>query len=253
MTLNTFKLSETPQYNINVPDNTQLSFFGWLKSFSIVSWIIIIVILSLLGFNVFLYLAKGVNSFEYILKSLNDLINSGKLEQDIPTETDNANNNSLPNEHVKSIQKNNIDLDQTQVTINRPPNEIVEANNYHTQLEANRIQSNEQKKQVVNSSVPYDYKNNNNEIDDNSLQYGNDKATLNIALNSTQEQPPLQYGDEYEAHEAKSSFQENKAGWCFIGEDSGGRSCSNVGLNDVCMSGEIFPSKDVCINPKLRM
>ena len=52
---------------------------------------------------------------------------------------------------------------------------------------------------------------------------------------------------------SKISFQENKSGWCFIGEDSGGRSCSNVGLNDTCMSGEIFPSKDVCINPKLRM
>ena len=252
MNTNTIKLSETPQYSINVPsDTSQLSFFGWLKSFSILSWIIIICILSLLGFNVFLYLAKGVNIFENILKSFNDLINAGKLEENIPTEAD---NNSLSTGQIKSIHNNNTGnaSPHTQVTDDNPSDENVEANNYHSQLEPNRIQSNEPQNQNINSSVPYDYKNNNN-VNDNLAQYGSDKATLNIALNSTQEQPPLQYGEEYEAHEAKSSFQENKSGWCFIGEDSGGRSCSNVGLNDKCMSGEIFPSKDVCINPKLRM
>ena len=251
MNTSAFKLSETPQYN--VPDNTPSSFFGWLKSFSIITWVVIIFILSLLGFNVFLYLAKGVNIFENFLKGFNDLINAGKLEKDIPAEPDNAINNSLPTDEIKSPQKNNTNdniSSQTPLNENRQSNEHIEANNYHPRLEANRIQSNDPKNRVTD--VPYDYKNDTN-TNDNSLQYGNDKATLNIALNSTQEQPPLQNGDDYEAHEAKSSFQENKSGWCFIGEDSGGRSCSNVGLNDTCMSGEIFPSKDVCINPKLRM
>ena len=43
-----------------------------------------------------------------------------------------------------------------------------------------------------------------------------------------------------------------KAGWCYIGEDRGFRTCAQVGVNDKCMSGEIFPSQEICINPNLR-
>jgi hypothetical protein len=44
----------------------------------------------------------------------------------------------------------------------------------------------------------------------------------------------------------------SKAGFCYIGEDRGFRSCIEVGEGDVCMSGDIFPTQDVCVNPKLR-
>lgn len=44
----------------------------------------------------------------------------------------------------------------------------------------------------------------------------------------------------------------NKSGWCFIGTYSGYRSCSKVGEADKCMSGDIFPTHDVCVNPNLR-
>lgn len=43
-----------------------------------------------------------------------------------------------------------------------------------------------------------------------------------------------------------------KTGWCYIGEDRGIRSCISVNANDTCMSGDIFPTQDVCINPSLR-
>ena len=41
-------------------------------------------------------------------------------------------------------------------------------------------------------------------------------------------------------------------GFCYIGYDDGQRECVQVYPGDVCMSGEIFPSLDICINPKLR-
>ena len=44
-----------------------------------------------------------------------------------------------------------------------------------------------------------------------------------------------------------------KAGYCLVGEDRGNRSCIYVNESDTCMSGDIFPSKDKCINPKLRV
>ena len=44
----------------------------------------------------------------------------------------------------------------------------------------------------------------------------------------------------------------SKAGFCYIGEDRGFRSCIEVGEGDICMSGDIFPTQDICINPNLR-
>jgi hypothetical protein len=44
-----------------------------------------------------------------------------------------------------------------------------------------------------------------------------------------------------------------KAGYCLVGEDRGNRSCAYVNESDTCMSGNIFPSKDKCINPSLRI
>ncbi len=53
---------------------------------------------------------------------------------------------------------------------------------------------------------------------------------------------------------SNSSIQNpNKSGYCYIGTEKGFRSCVYVGKNDKCMSGDIFPSKDICINPKLRV
>ena len=43
-----------------------------------------------------------------------------------------------------------------------------------------------------------------------------------------------------------------KAGYCYIGEDRGFRSCIKVSEQDTCMSGNIFPSQNICINPSLR-
>jgi hypothetical protein len=58
--------------------------------------------------------------------------------------------------------------------------------------------------------------------------------------------------DDYEPNEASSSVHIGKAGWCFIGEDRGFRTCSKVTENDKCMSGDIFPSQNLCIHPNLR-
>ena len=44
----------------------------------------------------------------------------------------------------------------------------------------------------------------------------------------------------------------SKSGYCYIGEDRGFRSCIKVGENDECISGDIFPTMDICINPNLR-
>lgn len=45
--------------------------------------------------------------------------------------------------------------------------------------------------------------------------------------------------------------EENGGEWCFIGESNGDRYCS-ISQGNLCMSGNVFPTKDLCINPKIR-
>ena len=46
--------------------------------------------------------------------------------------------------------------------------------------------------------------------------------------------------------------QSGKAGYCYIGEDRGFRSCAKVEAGDKCMSGEVYSRQERCIDPTLR-
>lgn len=46
--------------------------------------------------------------------------------------------------------------------------------------------------------------------------------------------------------------QTGKAGYCYIGEDRGFRSCVKVEAGDKCMSGQVFSHPEICANPSLR-
>jgi len=69
-------------------------------------------------------------------------------------------------------------------------------------------------------------------------QYGPEKGSAPVADDATS---------------ATQKQQKGKSGYCFIGEDRGFRSCIHVEQGDSCMSGDIFPTKEVCINPNLRV
>ena len=76
------------------------------------------------------------------------------------------------------------------------------------------------------------------------------QSALNQTLDAYQQQSSNQ---DYQASEATSSIGGQQAGWCYIGADNGARTCGQVGSSDLCMSGDIFPTKEVCVNPNLRV
>ena len=87
-----------------------------------------------------------------------------------------------------------------------------------------------------------------NKIDDKTQGTG---QALNDAVKKYKNSPSTPVPDD-----AGSRTQSNKAvgksGYCYIGEDRGFRSCIQVNETDTCMSGDIFPTRDICINPNLR-
>jgi hypothetical protein len=88
-----------------------------------------------------------------------------------------------------------------------------------------------------------------NKIDDNS------KIDMKLLEKAVQNQNKPKSEDP-EPDEAGSRTQSSKAkiksGFCYIGEDRGFRRCISVGEGDKCMSGDIFPTDEICVNPSLR-
>ena len=82
--------------------------------------------------------------------------------------------------------------------------------------------------------------------DQAQAQAQSSNAGLQRALSHAKKQPPR-------PDDATSRTQRTgKSGYCYIGEDRGFRSCIKVGEEDTCMSGDIFPTHAICINPRLR-
>ena len=49
----------------------------------------------------------------------------------------------------------------------------------------------------------------------------------------------------------QNSVSKGKASWCLIGDYNNKRGCVSVNDSAKCMSGEIFPSQEMCLNPNL--
>ena len=81
-----------------------------------------------------------------------------------------------------------------------------------------------------------------------------DRLNLEKALASphcpTQTPPPPVEPDQ-SSNTIQNPIAAKKGGWCLVGEDSGVRGCVRVEEHDKCMSGQIFPSKEICVKPPI--
>jgi len=224
LTQSILQSSETtlPSFNSETYSNTDSTTSGWLdslKNINATTWILIILILAFLGFNIFVYLAKGTQTvtdiFAPITKQLFGVTGT-VIGQTVDVSAEGA-------KAVVGGTANAIQGGLTTVQ-NITPNGA-----------------------VAPSSVKGQSMNEQNAIQHSQIE----NSTLNKALNTAQTSQPQQ--QDYQAHEASSSIHTGgKSGWCYIGDDRGFRTCSEIGVNDTCMSGDIFPSQEICMNPNLR-
>ena len=42
------------------------------------------------------------------------------------------------------------------------------------------------------------------------------------------------------------------SGYCYVGSDRNVRTCVKINAGDQCMSGKVFPTENLCINPNLK-
>jgi hypothetical protein len=207
-------------------------FFGSLFSVSITTWIIIILVLAFLGFNIFLYLAKGTQDITNFFAPI-----IAKILGAFAMVTGQVINTTATG--AKAVVNTTADVIDTGLT--GVQNVTQEATDFVSQ---NATQGNKASSSVGGTRLP-------NAIPTADVMQNN---TLNKALNNSNVKQNIGQSQDYLADDANSSIQksQSKGGFCYIGDDRGNRSCMRVNENDSCMSGEIFPTNEICINPSLR-
>lgn len=202
---NTFKIND----NSSTFQNNSPSFFQWVTSISIYTWILFLIVLSLLTFNIFIYLDKRntylKDSYKYIYNIIKQTLSVSKEQKEENEETCESQKHE-EDAHIKEKDISKIDEDD-------------DGDDAHKNMMKNN--------------------------------------PLNIALNDYPDHgnPKQDHGNDgdYQADDSRSFLNSRKEGWCFIGENNGARICGEVGINDKCMSGEIFPSREICVNPNIRV
>ena len=108
--------------------------------------------------------------------------------------------------------------------------------------------------QNVSNTIPLANSLNNTALDKalNTALIQDSRGSMNNANMSNNMPNTFNYTADDSMSNIQQSKSSSKSGWCFIGEDRGFRSCIKVNENEKCMSGDIFPSQEICINPNLR-
>ena len=181
-----------------IPQNTDSLTNNWdmLYIFKI---FLIIIILALLGLNIFTYLEKGTDFFSHLINEYGQFIPKGiKKTLNI------------------SEKGTKLGLDVAAGTLKDVKDVMDKDLGFHAKTWKARDKNLEK-----------------------SINAGNFRGINNFP--------------QYEPQESDDKIQENnKKGWCYVGTDRTFRSCIKVNKSEKCMSGKIFPTKDICINPSLR-
>jgi hypothetical protein len=228
--------------------------YGWK------TWIIIILILALIGINVFYVIGRGSqfagNVTQYLANIFNDIfgpllkllglatLETTKQTIDLASTGTNAISSGIANtanKGINAIEDNAINKNSSMPSSYSSP--VPLSNSTLSPLSPGQIGQ--------TNSIPNNVSNTNYEsINNNNLKQklGQLKTdSLEKALKNAAQTPEVLPDD------SQSNIQSGpQSGWCYIGSDKGTRACAQVGVNDGCMSGDIFPSQEICINPNLR-
>jgi hypothetical protein len=192
---------------------------------SIWFWLILIIVLAFVGFNIFSYLAKGTDILVQFTSFFTDIFEN--ISKFI------INLSATGTQAAADVGASSIDTSLEVVKENtdgRPnePEPQQQQQGQQQQQSQQQQQGQQQQQLYMQQQKPYP-----------------------TSYPQSNEFPPSQ--TEMEPMPASAMDADNKSGWCLVGQEQGFRSCIEVNEFDKCISGNIFPSKDICTNPNLRV
>ena len=227
------------------------------------TWVIIVLVLALIGINIFAYLAKGTQEtaslFGKIVGPILKIFGYETLETTKQTVQASATGTKAGVDIVantgigiiNTIEDSGIPTGTTGTAVglssDTNANTNMNTNTYNKNTNTyNKNANTNTNIQGINASSSLPVQNRIQQTGGNIEQW--QEGSLEKALENAS-----QLENQVEPDNSRSSIQTTgKAGWCFIGKDQGFRTCSEIGVNDGCMSGDVFPSQEICMNPSLR-
>ena len=234
-----------PTNSLYAQDNSDLysSRMKYIKTF--VFWFVIIILLSLYGLNIFKYLAQGtdiitalISPFTYVIA----LLTGDTFKSTI------QNISQGGQILIAELSKFFGDLIKYSSQFFSGSLKVAEKSSVSAidQLQSNIIKdktiSTESKKSVKNEKLEkeleYDTNTNERKINERSREISSEVKNSIDKKEKTAPVPLQSNSNEY--------------GYCYIGKTNNVRNCAKVSSKNKCMSGDIFPTMDLCINPNLR-
>ena len=225
-TLSTKSISDSISEQINVSTSSDES--SW-KFLNILRYLLILFILLFLAFNLFSYLGKKRNGGSNILGNIGNMF--GKTLKKTADNTAKGTKGAV--KIVASAIGNTVN------TLEHATKKVVRKTSNSISSGVNQLHKKMNKQYG---------KNKRNKIDGQNSGAG--KALSN---NNNQNSYPSTPMPDNAGSKTQNNPVTGKTGYCYIGEDKGFRSCLQVNEADICMSGDIFPTRDICINPRLRL
>ena len=233
-TLSEINADSLPSFSSEMPNyGSETSSSGFFSNITWQTWLIVILILAFLGINVFSYLEMGTEKITDFLAPILKVFGYQTLETTKQTVETSATGTKAGVDIVANTTTGTIDAIENKAKSRN------NKNNTNNQVTGQQRPTNAQ---PVQDQLKMEKQ--INELED--LQQQN----LQKALGDSAKPNEVKPDDSLSRIQASSGS--GKAGWCFIGEDRGFRTCSQIGQNDQCMSGNIFPSQEICMNPNLR-
>lgn len=232
-------------------------------------WIAIILVLAFLGFNIFAYLAYGTDIFTSLAAPFTYTIAyfTGETAKTTLTHTSQG-TQAIVNESSNFLQiflKFMTDLfNNTLVFVTTTSTSAIDylqsnMKNLESSIEKDKTTNVKPEKQIPEKQIPEKNANTKETSDDNDDNDDNDDSSLLKEERKVEARVPNVSDDikkliiqkeKTEPEPVHSDTQQN--GYCYIGKINNSRYCAKVSSKNSCMSGDIFPTMAVCINPNLK-
>ena len=209
------------------------SFLTAINFWFIIKIFIIIIIISTLGFNIFLYLAEGTDFLQYIINEYAKFIPVGILNT--------MKMSAIGIRGTAETTENNLNTLQENVKKNKPTQHVWEKKNKELEKSLNKDSKLKEKKE--------------NEL---KLKINRkEKLEQDIIKKQKIKQRRMKQQRMKQQKKFPKPFNQNgskkRNGWCFIGNDRNGTPhCAKINDITKCNSGNISSTREICMNPLLR-
>jgi hypothetical protein len=220
-------------------------------------WIAIILVLAFLGFNIFAYLAYGTDIFTSLMAPFTYTIAyfTGETAKTTLTHTAQG-TQAIVNESSNFLQiflKFITDLfNNTLVLVTTTSTSAIDY--LQSNIKKDKTINVKPEKQVIAPSVNIketsDNTDSSDDNDDSTLLKEERKLEARVSNVSDDVKKLIIQKEQTEPEPVQSDTQQN--GYCYIGKINNSRYCAKVSSKNSCISGDIFPTMAVCINPNLK-